>query len=398
MRILQICNKIPFPPKDGGALAMHQLSESLHRLGHSVKVLAMNTHKQHFAEADWTAEYTRKFSPEQVLVDTRIKTLHALFNLFSDRSYNIDRFDSEAFAAKLVEVLKANTYDIIQLESLYVAPYLPLIREHSNAKVVLRAHNIEHQIWERLATGGRNPLRKKYLRLLAERLKTYELNVLNDFDAVAAITAGDALFFRSNGCTKPVIHIPFGIEIKPRSRVAAVPGTLFFIGAMDWLPNLESVKWILEQLWPALREKFPELRFSIAGRNMPLWLKNLKKPGIEIFPDVPDADEFMADKAILLAPYFSGGGMRVKFIEAMTQGKVVISTALGAEGIEGRDGEHFLLAESRVGMLSVVEKCLRDGDFLQYIGANARSLVSDKYDSRRIAEKLTAAYQKISER
>jgi glycosyltransferase involved in cell wall biosynthesis len=398
MKILQVCNKIPFPPKDGGALAMHELSESLQRLGHEVKVLAMNTHKQQFAEVDWTAEYRRKFSPEQVLVDTRIKTLHAIFNLFSDRSYNIERFDSEIFASKLVEVLEANTYEIIQLESLYVAPYLPLIRKYSTAKVVLRAHNIEHQIWERLATGGRNPLRKKYLRVLAERLKAYELKVLNDFDAIAAITANDVLFFRSNGCTRPVIHIPFGIEIKPLSQVKVRRDTLFFIGAMDWLPNQESVKWVLEQLWPALREKFPDLSFSIAGRNMPLWLRNLKKPGIEVFPDVPDADVFMGDKAILLAPYFSGGGMRVKFIEAMTQGKVVVTTAMGAEGIEGRDGEHFVLAESRAGMLFVVEKCLRNGEFLQYIGANARSLVRDKYDGQRIAEKLTATYHKISGR
>ena len=397
MKILQICNKIPFPPKDGGGLAMHQLSEALHHLGHEVKVLAMNTHKQQFMEADWTPEYRRKFSPEQVLVDTRIKTLHALFNLFSDKSYNIERFDSEAFAAKLKEVLRAGIYDIIQLESLYVAPYLPLIRQHSRARVVLRAHNIEHQIWERLAAGGRNPLRKKYLRLLAERLKTYELKVLNDFDAIAAITAADAIFFRSNGCNKPGAHIPFGIEIKPR-REAKVTGPLFFIGAMDWLPNLESVKWVLEQMWPALHQKFPELRFSIAGRNMPLWLRNLKVAGVDIYPDVPDAGLFMADKAILLAPYFSGGGMRVKFIEAMSQGKVVVSTAIGAEGIEGRDGEHFLLAESRIGLISVVEKCLEDGEFLQYVGANARSLVRDKYDSQRIAEKLTAIYQKISGR
>jgi glycosyltransferase involved in cell wall biosynthesis len=164
---------------------------------------------------------------------------------------------------------------------------------------------------------------------------------------------------------------------------------------MDWLPNQESVRWVLDRMWQPLLAMHPNLHLYIAGRNMPRWLKELDIKQVSIFPDIPDADAFMADKAILLAPYFSGGGMRVKFIEAMARKKTVITTALGAEGIEGRDGDHFLLAESEAGLLAVTDKCIRDAALREAIGDKARSLVANKYDSRRIAEKLSELFSKL---
>jgi glycosyltransferase involved in cell wall biosynthesis len=396
MKILQICNKIPFPSKDGGSMAMHQMSDALQRLGHKVKILAMDTHKQNFQESSLDDAYRKRFNPDYVFIDTRIRILHAMVNLFSDKSYNIERFYSVAFEEKLKELLLHNKYDIIQLESIYVAPYLPVIRAFSQAKVVLRAHNIEHTIWERLAEGETRPLRKKYLRLLAERLKMYEQNNINKFDAIAAISPGDTAYFRSTGYTRPVIHIPFCVDVKPLEACAVKPHSLFFIGSMDWLPNEESVRWVLDHLWDKLLEKQPKLHFYIAGRHMPQWLITLNRKQVIVVPDVPDAHKFIGDKAILLAPYFSGGGMRVKFIEAMAQKKTVITTRIGAEGIEGRDGEHFLLAESMPGLLAAVDRCFREPELMDYIGANARSLVADKYDSRKNAEKLTELYRKLT--
>jgi glycosyltransferase involved in cell wall biosynthesis len=164
---------------------------------------------------------------------------------------------------------------------------------------------------------------------------------------------------------------------------------------MDWLPNQESVRWVLDHLWDRLVVSHPGLHFYIAGRNMPRWLKELNRKQVSVFPDIPDADAFMSDKAILLAPYFSGGGMRVKFIEAMARKKTVITTGIGAEGIEGRDGDHFLLAQSEEGLLAVTDKCIRDAALREAIGDKARSLVANKYDSRRIAEKLTELFAKL---
>ncbi|MFI5150127.1 MAG: glycosyltransferase family 4 protein [Bacteroidia bacterium] len=395
MKILQICNKIPYPPKDGGSLAMHQLSESLFLLGNDVKVLAMDTFKQGFSETEWDENYRQKFHPEYVFMDIRIKALDAMLNLFSDKSYNLERFHSQAFEDKLQAVLGSAAYDLIILESLYVTPYLALIRKHSRATIIYRAHNIEHVIWKRLQDGERNPFRKKYLRLLSERLKNYEDAIVNEFDGVAAITPGDAAYFRSTGCQKPIAHIPFGIEAKPLRTVCVDKNALFFIGSMDWMPNLESLRWVLDHLWDKLVALHPDIRLYVAGRNMPPWLQALEKKQVVMLGDVKDAEAFMDDKSILLAPYFSGGGMRVKFIEAMLQKKIIVTTAIGAEGIAGRDGEHFLIAESEAGMLAIIDKCLKDAEWTAYIGSNARSLVLDQYNSRKIAQRLVSLYASI---
>jgi glycosyltransferase involved in cell wall biosynthesis len=376
-------------------MAMHQLSDSLSHLGHEVRILAMNTHKQSFDEKEWDEDYVRKFRPEQVFIDTRLKRMDAARNLFSAKSYNIERFHSQAFSDKLAQILSSEKFDIIQLESIYVASYLPVIRKYSQAKVVLRAHNIEHLIWERIAGWEQRSLRKKYLKMLAQRLRIYELAKLNEFDAIAAITPGDAAFFRNNGCTKPVEHIPFGITLKPLLAVPVRKKSLFFIGAMDWLPNQETVKWVLENVWEELRDLYPTIQLHIAGRNMPDWLLSLKTKNVMITSDVPDADAFMADKAILLAPFFSGGGMRVKFIEAMAQQKIVITTSIGAEGIDGHDGEHFMIAESFPAIIGAIDKCFNEPEFVANVGANARNLVAEKYDSARIAEKLVGLYKSL---
>ncbi|HXC06499.1 MAG TPA: glycosyltransferase, partial [Bacteroidia bacterium] len=157
------------------------------------------------------------------------------------------------------------------------------------------------------------------------------------------------------------------------------------------------LRWVLDHLWDKLVVLHPGIHLYVAGRNMPPWLMELEKKNVSMQGDVQDAAAFMDDKAILLAPYFSGGGMRVKFIEAMLQRKVVITTSIGAEGIAGRDGEHFLIAESEAGMLAILDKCLKDPEWMRYIGANARSLVLDQYNSRVIAQRLVSLYKSISD-
>jgi len=167
---------------------------------------------------------------ETVYIDTSLKVWDAFANLFSSESYHIKRFISEDFKNKLITILKNDNFDIIQLESLFVTPYIDCIRKYSNAKVVLRAHNVEFEIWERLTTVCKNPLKKAYLKLLTKRLRQYEINQLNSYDGMVAITHReinqlnsydgmvaithrDADIFKKMGCKVPITDIPVGIDI-----------------------------------------------------------------------------------------------------------------------------------------------------------------------------------------
>src|ERR1035437_7718238 len=138
MKILQICSRIPYPPKDGGSIAMNILTHRLIDCGNEVKVLAINTPKHFIKESDIDKEYIKKTSYQLVFIDTSVKPLDAFLNLFSSESYNIARFYSKEFENVLIELLSSQQYDVVQLETLWVAPYVDTIRKHSKAKIVLR--------------------------------------------------------------------------------------------------------------------------------------------------------------------------------------------------------------------------------------------------------------------
>lgn len=398
MRILQICNKVPFPPKDGGCMAMNNLTQGLLDQGCEVKVLTLNT-KKHFIDIDnLPAAYRSKTNIEAVFIDTEVKIIPAFENLFSGTSYNIDRFYSETFVDKLIEILKNQTFDIIHLESLYVTIYIDIIRQYSDTKIVLRAHNVEHTLWERNAQLTTNPLKKAYISLLAKRLKQYELYTLTTLDAIVAITKEDATYFKKAGFSKAMMTAPFGIDLKNESEnnvMVSDPVSVFHIGAMDWQPNVDGINWFLNEVWGKVLAKHSHLQLFLAGRNMSDQLKQANIPNATVVGEVENASEFMRSKGLMIVPLFSGGGMRVKIIEGMALGKTIISTSIGAEGIEYENNKNILIADTAVEFSEAISKCLNDAAFTERIGNNARALVEAKYDNQQICKKLVDFYKEL---
>lgn len=397
MNILQVCSKIPFPPKDGGSIAMDILTHGLINAGNKVDVLAVNTAK-HFANIeDVDINYRNKTNYQLVFIDTSIKPIDAFLNLFSNKSYNISRFYSLDFEKVLIEKLKMDDYDVVQLETLWVTPYIDVIRKYSKAKIVLRSQNIECMIWERLAEDAGNPIKKMYLKLLAKRLKTYEYNVLNKFDAIATITELDSTVYRKMGCTLPIIHVPFGIDLekyKIDSSNLEKP-SVFHIGAMDWRPNADGIDWFLATIWPNVSVKNTKIKLYLAGRKMPDWLLQFKMNNVVIEGEVADSHQFINSKSIMIVPLTSGGGMRVKIIEGMAFGKTIISTSVGAEGIDYEDGKNILIANSEKEFEEAILKCINNNDFSDSIGRNARILAESKYNNQLICNKLSDFYQNL---
>jgi glycosyltransferase involved in cell wall biosynthesis len=394
MKILQICSKIPFPPKDGGSIAMNILTHGLINAGNTVHVLAVNTPKHFIKDDDIDPVYRKKTSYRSVFIDTSIKPVDAILNLFSSESYNIIRFYSKDFEKVLIESLQSEAYDVIQLETLWVTPYVDVIRKYSKAKIVLRSQNVEYMIWERLAADAANPLKKMYLKLLAGRLKKYELSLLNKYDAIATITELDTVVFKKMGCTIPVIHVPFGIDLEKYKMddSALEKPSVFHIGAMDWRPNADGINWFLKNVWLDVVAKNPSVKLYLAGRNMPDWLVNLKMENVVIEGEVPDSHAFINSRSVMIVPLTSGGGMRVKIIEGMAFGKTIISTAVGAEGIEYEKGVNLLIANTESEFVDAINTCLNNTSFSDSLGKNARALVEAKYDNQIICNKLSAFY------
>ncbi|MBC8489214.1 MAG: glycosyltransferase [Bacteroidetes bacterium] len=399
MKILFLCNKSPYPPKEGGPIAMNANIEGLLNAGHQVKVLALNTNKYFIEKKQIPEEYQEKTNIEFIYKDLSLKPFDAVLNLFSKKSYHVERFISKEFEKKITEILGRDEYDIVQLEMLYMTPYLHVIRKNSKAKIILRAHNIEHLIWDRITYTAKNPLKKLYLGYLTRKLKNYELSCLNHFNGIATISKKDADYFKSNGCRVPVTDIPFGLDVsnyKIEKTGYEFP-SLFHLGSMNWMPNEEGIKWFLDNAWSLIHRKFPNLKFYLAGRMMPEWLQNLDLPNVEVLGEVPDAGEFINSKAVMIVPLFSGSGIRIKIIEGMALSKTIISTDIGAEGIDFTDGKNILIANTPEEFLKAVEKCNGSKQFCEEVGNNARKLIENKHNLDSITKKLEGFYKTILE-
>lgn len=396
MKVLMLCNKSPWPAIEGGPMAMNSMVEGFTEAGHQVKVLAVNSDKYKVDVERIPQAYRQKTAIELEYIDLAIHPLQAFLNLFTGKSYHVERFISDAFSKRLISILQNGQYDVVQLETLFMAPYLPEIRKYSQSRVVLRAHNIEHLIWKRIARATRNPLKRLYLKHLSSSLQRYEMETINHFDGIVPITRKDAAFFKEH-TTRPVLEIPYGVwpenfETKP---VMNNFPDLYHIGAMNWMPNEEGIRWFLDKVWPIVHQKHPSLKCHLAGRYMPEWLKSGYRPNIEVVGEVPDAHAFIHDHAIAIVPLLSGSGIRIKIIESMALGKAVVTTSIGAEGINYTNGEHLLIADSPESFAAAVSRCVNNPDFCQKLGVSARKLIEAQYDNRKLIEQLTAFYQEI---
>ncbi|MFZ1691653.1 MAG: glycosyltransferase, partial [Flavobacteriales bacterium] len=240
MRILQLCNKPPWPPIDGGSKAMHNIARGLVAAGHQVKVLCISTSKQPLDPETVPADWMRATAMEGVFVDTAINLVDAFTDLITADNYNISRFFSPDMDIRLIRLLSEEKFDIVQLESLFMTPYIATIRRYTKARIVLRSHNLEHMIQSRIASGERNIIKRPYRRYLAKQLEEYEMAVLDRVDGVAAISPSDAEHFREHGTRTPIVTIPFGVDPNeyPADPIDQKhPPAFFHLGSMDWLPN-----------------------------------------------------------------------------------------------------------------------------------------------------------------
>lgn len=392
MRILQLSYRFPYPPKDGGAIGIFNITKGLSRIGHEVTVLSVNTPKHFFdpkALPDHVKEMAR-FIP--VFVDTSIRPVSALVNLFSGEPFHVSRFDNHNFKEALRNLLKEEVFDIIQLEGPFMGPYLLDIRKSTEAPVVMRMHNVEHRIWNRLAAEVKNPVKKAYLKMQASRLESYEKALFFKVDGLIPITEEDESILEMIHCPTERSIVPAFVEVAafPNRQWDKAPLDFFFIGGLDWMPNQEGLKWFLEKVWPTFYRSSSNATFHIAGRNAPESFRSLNIPGVKFHGEVDSAIDFMQSHGVMIVPLFSGSGMRIKIIEAMAAGNPVISTQVGAEGLGVKN---ICLANSSESFISAMNNAMMEQSNFLEMASRAKVEVKDKFDLEANARKLEQFYK-----
>lgn len=395
MKLLQICNKAPYPANDGSSIAIYHMAKGLIENKVDLHLLTINT-KKHFKNDHLVPEvFKAKSHYRSVYKNTDTSLIGAFMNLLTNESYFVSRFYFKEFQEALIKKLQEERFDIVQLEGLFMGSYIKLIKKHSNAKIILRAHNVEFLIWERHIANEKNIFKKWYLQIQTKRLKTFELKTLQEVDAIVSITDADKDYLKTLVPAKKIVNSFTGVDLNDYQLNPAIPHqekTLFYFGSMDWIPNQEAVEWFLNECWEQILKQIPNCKFVIAGRNMPEKFKNLSLPNVIIAENVDNKTDFYSAYQIMIVPLLSGSGLRIKIIEALSYGKAIVSTTIGAEGIPVTNNHNIIIADTAKDFSKAVLSLLENTQKQTELEKNAKIFASELLNNTTITAKLVSYY------
>lgn len=395
MKILQISQKNLSVPLDGGKIAMRAMAEGLRKAGHTVDQWVLDTPRQPILSDENTAYPDRLFTAKH---DTRLHAFAAIKNFFFSRtSYNVQRFENKSIAREIAQLIRQNSYDLVQAESIFALALIAPILAELKIPVILRAHNAEHVIWERMAAASLNPFVSFYLRTMCKRLKNDELQFMSRVDGLIAISDSDLQLFKSLGYSgKAVVAgIPALRFVEPDSNYPTDTAQIFHLGAMNWMPNREGVEWFLDSIWPQLSADIPQLNLSLAGNSMPVSIHKRASDRIAI-EEVENAAEYMLSRGMMIVPLRSGGGIRVKIIEGLALGRIILTTTVGAEGIPIKHGVHAFICDTASEFTEAITFLRQHPETVEQVSKNARTFALEKYSVEEITRSVTDLYNELT--
>ena len=299
----------------------------------------------------------------------------------------------------LAHLVAENDFDMVQVESIHLMNYLPLLRAaRSRPVVVCDWHNIESDLMSQYAARESNLARKSYARRTARLMNEFEMKALDEFDAHIAVSEQDAERLRRRNSLARIFVIENGVD---RSYYAgeqsATKSRIVFVGSMDYHANIDGAISFARDVWPTVKEKKPELVFTIVGRDPSPDVRELSSiDGLEVTGSVADVRPYYAEAVAAVVPLNVGGGSRLKILEAMAAGVPVVSTRLGAEGLDVRDGENILMTDGPGQMAKAVIRIVDDHELQTRLIDGGHDIVSKRYDWSTLGAKLIDQYQALA--
>jgi glycosyltransferase involved in cell wall biosynthesis len=285
--------------------------------------------------------------------------------------------------------------DVIHCEHLHVARSL---RSFKGARKVLDAHNVESEIIQRMADMETSPLKKRFFQWHARKTRQYEAECARMFDLILAVSSRDADMLKAMSGRDNVRVVENGVDTAYFSvQEQGQENGVVFVGSMDWRPNGDGVEYFTDKIYPAIRQKCADARFYVVGRNPSdrVLELGLRDGTITVTGTVDDVRPYVEKAKVVVVPLRFGGGTRLKVLEAFSMGKAVVSTSLGAEGIEYTHGVDILIADDPAEFASSVLGLLENEEKRAELGRNAHALACAKYGWESIGRKLGSFYEEL---
>ena len=309
-------------------------------------------------------------------------------NLFSKYPFTVAKDYDPALRRRAEALLRAEPFDLVICDFVQMARNA--IGLPAKASLLFQ-HNVEAQIFQRHAASGSGWLRRQYMAHQWRKMRRFEAEAGRAFDAVIAVSDGDRDHFSREYGWRHASTIDTAVDtayFHPNGTHES-GDLVVFLGSLDWLPNEDGLAYFVERIWPLVRRDRPSTRFEIVGRRPSRRVQEMSSvPGVEVVGTVPDVRPYLARAAVVVVPLLVGGGTRIKIFEAMAMRKAVVSTTLGAEGLDVEPNRHLLLADEPEAFARAVCELLADPSRRGGLGADALRLVQERFGAERVARQF----------
>jgi len=390
MNILVLCKKVPYPAIDGESIVIMKDLELLKTMGHTIHLACLNTQK-HFID---TQNYSEKkifwssFFDKKMNTSLNLKSI--LDSMINKTPIHLVRFWDKSFLESLKLIVIQQEIDVILCQGLPMIWYADFLKKEFHSKVLYRAHNIEHKIWQDLASQTNSLFKKNAYNYISNSLAHYEKNSLAFCDSILTLNTIENNFLKHTYPQNPCheVAISLGDARTDFKTFSNNKIKLLITGSMDWKPNLEGVSWFLEKVWPHISKEHFEL--TIAGKGIENWAK-ASKPlfDVKLIGKYISVTHLFESHDLLLIPLFSGAGIRIKVLEAMQFGIPFIGSKIALDGIHGIED---LEVESKVNLW--IEKI--NSIFDNFVNLNSISEKNKKiYNSNYSNEIIKQQWQNV---
>ena len=390
MRILVLSAFLP-SRESGGRVRLRALMRGLAER-HSVSLVSFAPSG---ADPATVAEVRRTYDDVVVIPSEHVATrarkrLLQVRSLASARSFERHMCDRPELQRALDDVLARGTFDVVHVEGCAMAHY----DLRDAAPVVLDEQNVEYDVLRRVVSVTPSVPRRIYNELDQRKLRREEEGSWRSADAVAMTSERDAAFVRAAAPRSRVAVVPNGVDARAfaPAETATEPGTLLFFGEMGYYPNTDAMLFFLKEVLPLVRRAHPSARMVVVGPSAPAEVRALASPSVIVTGAVADVRPYLASAHAVVVPLRVGGGTRLKILESLAMGKPVVSTSLGAEGLDVADGRELLVADGARPFADAVTRVLDDDILANALASAGRRLVEREYDWSASVRRLEELY------